>query len=92
MRSGKFCDALEKTVKSGKNGDLLFYLTINRCLESDYLDSMPRHARLDMPGVLQHVIVRGIEQRDIFLDNEDRGSFLVRFSGLLTDTETKCYA
>ena len=53
---------------------------------------MPRNARLDMPGLLQHVIVRGIEKRDIFLDDEDRGSFLVRFSGLLTDTETKCYA
>jgi len=53
---------------------------------------MPRNARLDMPGLLQHVIVRGIEKRDIFLDDQDRGSFLVRFSDLLTDTETKCYA
>ena len=53
---------------------------------------MPRNARLDLPGLLQHVIVRGIEKRDIFLDDEDRGSFLVRFSGLLTDTETKCFA
>ena len=92
MRSGKFCDALEKTVKSGKNGDFLFYLTINRCLESDYLDSMPRHARLDMPRRVAACHCPEIEQRDIFIDDEDRGSFLVRFSGLLTDTETKCYA
>ena len=28
---------------------------------------MPRTARLDIPVLLQHVIVRGIEKRDIFL-------------------------
>ncbi|MEI9479884.1 MAG: transposase, partial [Deltaproteobacteria bacterium] len=27
---------------------------------------MPRQARLDLPGLLQHVMVRGIEKRDIF--------------------------
>jgi putative transposase len=53
---------------------------------------MPRNARLDMPGLLQHVIVRGIERRDIFLDDEDREWFLKRFSSLLTDTGTGCYA
>ena len=26
---------------------------------------MPRHARLDSPGTLHHVMVRGIEQRQI---------------------------
>jgi hypothetical protein len=31
---------------------------------------MPRSARLDMPGLLQHVIVRGIERRKIFLDDK----------------------
>jgi putative transposase len=33
---------------------------------------MPRSARLDMPGLLQHVIVRGIEKRDIFFEDGDR--------------------
>lgn len=28
---------------------------------------MLRSRRLDIPGLLQHVIVRGIERRDIFL-------------------------
>ena len=32
---------------------------------------MPRHARLDLPGLLQHVIVRGIERRKIFLGETD---------------------
>ena len=41
-------------------------------------DSMLRSARLDQPGLLQHVIVRGIEKRDIFLDDEDRDDFVRR--------------
>ncbi len=52
---------------------------------------MPRTARLDIAGVLQHVIVRGVEQRDIFLD-DDRLSFLDRFSNLLTKMNTECLA
>lgn len=53
---------------------------------------MPRHARIDIPGLLQHVIVRGIERRPIFLDDEDRGNFLSRLRILLSETETDCYA
>jgi len=53
---------------------------------------MPRNVRLDLPGLLQHVMVRGIEQRDIFIDDEDRRLFLERFLRLLVDTGTKCYA
>jgi REP element-mobilizing transposase RayT len=53
---------------------------------------MPRVARLDSPGVLQHVIVRGNEKRRIFLDDRDRRRFLDRLSQLLEDTEPLCYA
>ena len=53
---------------------------------------MPRHARIDIPGLLQHVIVRGIERRHIFLDDQDREAFLSRFRILLPETETDCYA
>jgi putative transposase len=53
---------------------------------------MPRAERLDIPGLLQHVIVRGIEKRKIFLDNGDRKFFLDRFSKLLVETETDCLA
>jgi hypothetical protein len=35
---------------------------------------MPRLARLDAPGVLNHVIIRGIERRNIFEDNKYRDS------------------
>lgn len=53
---------------------------------------MPRTARIDIPGLLQHVIVRGIERRDIFLDDDDRHLFLERLSRLLSETGTECLA
>lgn len=53
---------------------------------------MPRLARLDISGLLQHVIVRGIEQRDIFNDDHDRQSFTDRFFSLLSETGVRCYA
>ena len=33
---------------------------------------MPRGPRLDAPGVLHHVMVRGIERRPLFGDDRDR--------------------
>lgn len=53
---------------------------------------MPRLARLDIAGLLQHVIVRGIEQRDIFNDDHDRQLFFDRFAKLLSETGVRCYA
>jgi REP element-mobilizing transposase RayT len=53
---------------------------------------MARVARLDVPGLLQHVIVRGVERKDIFLDDRDRMQFLDRLSEVLVNTETLCYA
>ena len=53
---------------------------------------MPRTARIDIPGLLQHVIVRGIEQRDIFLDDNDRRLFIDRLAKLLAETGTDCLA
>jgi REP element-mobilizing transposase RayT len=53
---------------------------------------MPRQARLDAPGVVHHVIIRGIERRNIFLNNEDREDLLDRLDLILPPTETVCYA
>jgi REP element-mobilizing transposase RayT len=53
---------------------------------------MPRTARIDIPGILYHVIARGIERRDIFIDDDDRDSFVERLSALLEKTGTTCFA
>lgn len=53
---------------------------------------MPRTARLDIPGVVQHVIVRGVERRHIFMDDCDRLRFVDRLSDLLKATDTECLA
>jgi len=53
---------------------------------------MPRLARLDAPGVLHHVIIRGIERRNIFEDNKDRDNLWKRLGELLPATKTSCYA
>lgn len=43
---------------------------------------MPRAPRLDAPGVLHHVMARGIEQHSLFRDNHDRDDFLRRLAAL----------
>ncbi|MCP4653090.1 MAG: transposase, partial [Candidatus Omnitrophica bacterium] len=44
---------------------------------------MPRLARLDAPGVLHHVMGRGIERKRIFWNNKDRGDFIERLDALV---------
>jgi len=53
---------------------------------------MPRIARIDTPGLLHHVMIRGIERRKIFNDDKDRENFIERLSTLLPETRTQCYA
>jgi len=45
---------------------------------------MLRQARIDAPGVLHHIICRGIEQRDIFYDDADRKNERSLFESDLT--------
>ena len=53
---------------------------------------MPRQSRIDAPGALHHIIVRGIERRKIFIDYQDRHDFIDRLVNILEQTETGCYA
>lgn len=53
---------------------------------------MPRTARIDTPGLLHHIMIRGIERRRIFSDNKDRDNFMDRLSQLLPESKTQCYA
>lgn len=53
---------------------------------------MPRQARLDAPGTLHHVIVRGLEQGKIVRDQADREEFVRRLGEVATATKTAIYA
>lgn len=53
---------------------------------------MPRQARLDAPGTLHHVIVRGIEKRWIVDDRKDRDNFVSRLGRIASETKTVIYA
>ncbi len=53
---------------------------------------MPRGPRLDAPGTLHHVMVRGIERRPIFRDERDRQDFLQRLAGLVASGAVRVYA
>ena len=53
---------------------------------------MPRKARIDAPGALQHIIARGIERRKIFMTKPDYTDFLERLGTILKETGTRCFA
>jgi hypothetical protein len=39
---------------------------------------MPRQSRIDAPGALHHLIIRGIERKAIFKDDADSYGFIER--------------
>jgi putative transposase len=53
---------------------------------------MPRGARLDAPGTLHHVILRGIEKHKIVDDDNDRENFISRMGEIALDTDTSIFA
>ena len=53
---------------------------------------MPRQSRIDAPGALHHIIVRGIDRAKIFSDDTDRDNFLDRLGTIIQETQTRCPA
>ena len=53
---------------------------------------MPRQARLDMPGALHHIMIRGINKSDIFIDDEDCLKFLERLGKNILKARCSVYA
>jgi putative transposase len=53
---------------------------------------MPRKARLDVPGALHHIMVRGINKANIFDDNEDKSRFLERLGQNVIEGKCSVYA
>ena len=53
---------------------------------------MPRQPRLDVPGALHHIMVRGINRSAIFKDDEDKARFLQRLGENVTEAKASIYA
>jgi len=53
---------------------------------------MPRQARLDIPGALHHIMLRGINKSTIFEDDPDREQFLRRLGENIADARATVYA
>jgi REP element-mobilizing transposase RayT/DNA-binding CsgD family transcriptional regulator len=53
---------------------------------------MPRQARLDVPGALHHIMVRGINKANIFDDDEDKARFLERLGQNVLEGKCSVYA
>lgn len=53
---------------------------------------MPRQARLDVPGALHHIMVRGINKADIFDDDQDKSRFLERLGDTVAEGQCMVYA
>ncbi len=53
---------------------------------------MPRQARLDVPGALHHIMVRGVNKSDIFEDDQDKTLFLERLGQNVIDGKCSVYA
>jgi hypothetical protein len=53
---------------------------------------MPRQAKLDAPGTLHHVMIRGIEGKSVFRDIQDRKEFVTRLGNLTKETGTRVLA
>ena len=53
---------------------------------------MPRQARLDVPGALHHIMVRGIDKSNIFRDSEDKTRFLERLGQNVQAAKCAVYA
>ncbi len=53
---------------------------------------MPRQARLDIPGALHHIMVRGINRSLIYLDHPDRQRFLDRLAHEVKEGKCSVFA
>ena len=53
---------------------------------------MPRQARIDISGLLYHVMIRGIERREIFPNRIDKEDFIERLGKSLTESGAKCFS
>lgn len=53
---------------------------------------MPRKPRLDVPGALHHIMVRGNNKENIFTDDQDKSKFLQRLGENIAEAKCSVYS
>jgi REP element-mobilizing transposase RayT len=53
---------------------------------------VPRRPRIDHPGAYHHVIVRGVDRREIFRDDADRVAYCDQLSLVFPEDGAMCLA
>jgi putative transposase len=53
---------------------------------------MARKARIHVPGIIQHIMAKGIEGRNLFVDDEDRQTFFSLLGDSIVTSCHRCYA
>ncbi len=75
-----------------EGGDVHEYISCHLSSTICIITVMPRQSRIDAPGALHHVIIRGIERKAIFKDDTDRTEFIERIASIFADSSTPCFA
>jgi len=75
-----------ETIRAIRSGSAVFSF-LDIAAATRLAGRMPRPPRLDAPGVLHHVIARGIERRSISRDDLDREDFVPRLAARCRDGE-----
>ena len=88
-----YCPAVFFRQLKGCKWDVSHYLIkLIPCSAFGMQGVVPRIARLDAPGILHHVIIRGIERKKIFSDTIDKQNLVDRLDQLIPQTQASCYA
>ena len=49
---------------------------------------MPRQARIGTPGAMHHIVIIGMEGKNIFRNDKDRDDFIERLGNIVAATST----
>ncbi len=79
-------------INKNRGRSLHIAIFLDLLLKVCYFSPMPRRGRIDFPGALHHVIIRGINKADVFKDERDREAFIYRLQIGLDKTGVACYA
>jgi hypothetical protein len=67
-------------------------LVLINSIDSYGITIIPRQTRLDIPGALHYIIVRGINKSSLLADGQGKTAFLERVGEILDATEPDTWA